>query len=91
MTDKKNEIIQEVYNNFYGSMQDTFKDAKKKDPSVTLQDVKKYFSENFNRQKQLRGYNSYVANKPNQEYQLDLFFINDSDDQEYSTGLYIFK
>ena len=41
MSGNKYEIIKEVYNNFFGSMKDTFKDAKKKDPSITLNDVKK--------------------------------------------------
>ena len=48
--------------------------------------MKKFFSENFNRKTQLRGNNSYVANYPYFEYQLDLFFINEPD-QEYSIGL----
>jgi len=84
---RKQEIISEVYNDFYGSIANTFKDAKKRDPSITLADVKAFFSSNFVRKGNLRGNNSYVAKRPHQEYQLDLFFINESEDQEFSTGL----
>ena len=35
----------------------------------------------------MRCKNSFISNKPFYEYQMDLFFINDSDEQEYSTGL----
>ena len=87
MSDKKNEIIAEVYNDFYGSISSTFKDAHKKDPSITLQDVKNFFNNKFVRKTQLKGYNSYVANYPHQEYQMDLFFINDLENQDYTIGL----
>ena len=39
----KDEILKDVYNNFYGSINDTFKDAIKKDKSITYQDVKQWF------------------------------------------------
>jgi hypothetical protein len=35
----------------------------------------------------LKGYNSYIAKYPHHEYQADLFFINDLEDQEYTIGL----
>ena len=44
---------------------------QKKDPSITMQDVKDWFSENIERKTQLSGYNSFVAPEANYEYQLD--------------------
>ena len=87
--DNKNEIIKNVYNNFYGSMNDTFKDARKKDKSITYQDVKQWFERNIPKLNNLRGYNSFVASSPYEEYQLDLFFINYLKDQFINTGLII--
>lgn len=90
MDDKKKAIIAEVYNNFYGSIKDTLKDAREKDPSIRYQDVKEWFDKNFVRKTNLRGFNSYLANHAYYEYQMDLFFINDlGDHQEYKIGLLI--
>ena len=35
----------------------------------------------------LRGYNSFIASEPYEEFQMDLFFINDLDNQDYKIGL----
>ena len=72
----KDKIINDVYYDRagFGSQRTTYLDAKKKDPSITMQDVKDWFSENIERKTQLRGYNSFVAPEANYEYQLDLFF-----------------
>jgi hypothetical protein len=35
----------------------------------------------------LRGYNSFIADHPKQEYQIDLFFMNE--DEQYKVGLLI--
>jgi hypothetical protein len=72
MSDKA-DIIDKVYSEFYGSVSSTLKDAKEKDPTITLQDVKDYFEKRFVRKQNLKGYNSYVADYPHQEYQLDLW------------------
>ena len=83
----KDKIISEVYYDQagFGSIATTYKDAKKKDASITMQDVKEWFQENVERKKQLSGYNSFIAPDINFEYQLDLFFIskNDLDNQKY--------
>ena len=41
MSEIKDKIISEVYHEFYGSIKDTFTDAKKKDKTITYDDVKK--------------------------------------------------
>ena len=88
---EKDKIISEVYYDQagFGSIATTYKDAKKKDASITMQDVKEWFQENVERKKQLSGYNSFIAPDINFEYQLDLFFIstNDLDNQKYRIGL----
>ena len=73
----KNTTIAQVYGEFFGSVADTLRDARKKDPTIKLQDVKDWFAKNFVRKTNLRGYSSYIANYAHQEYQMDLFFIND--------------
>ena len=81
----KDKIISEIYYDQagFGSIATTYKDAKKKDASITMQDVKEWFQENVERKKRLSGYNSFIAPDINFEYQLDLFFIskNDLDNQ----------
>ena len=66
-------IIENVYNNFYGSIKDTFNDARKVDPSIKYDDVRRWFEKNIARKTNLRGYNSFIADHPKQEYQIDLF------------------
>jgi len=45
------------------------------------------FKKNTSKKTQLKGYNSYVPQSPQDEYQADLFFINDLPNQKYTTGL----
>jgi len=86
MVDKK-EIIAKVHNEFYGSIKETLKDAQKKDPSIKYADVKHWFETSFTRKTNLRGYNSYIADYPHHEYQMDLMLINDLENQDYTIGL----
>ena len=75
----KNKIASEIYYDRagFGSIATTYKDAKKKDASITMQDVKEWFQENVERKKQLSGYNSFIAPNADFEYQLDfVFYIN---------------
>ena len=48
---EKDKIISEVYYDQagFGSIATTYKDAKKKDASITTQDVKEWFQENVER------------------------------------------
>ena len=72
----KNEVISKIYNDplGHGSIKETFKDAKQKDNTITLNDVKQWFDTNTQRKINLKGFNSYVAPKPYFEYQVDVFF-----------------
>ena len=87
MSKNKDDIIEKTYNEFYGSITNTLRDARQIDPSIKYQDVKDWYEKQFIRKTNLKGYNSYIANFPNEEYQMDLFFINDLENQEFKIGL----
>jgi len=61
----KDSIIEKVYFDpaGFGSINETLKDAKQIDSTITYDDVKKWKETNFETQRQLKGYNSFVANK----------------------------
>lgn len=71
----------------YGSIKTTWQDAKKKDSSITIKNVRDWFSNNIEQKKEQRGYNSFITPHAHFEYQLDLFFINDLPDQKFKVGL----
>ena len=79
----KEKVIDKVYNDFYGSIKQTYEEAKKLDPTIKYDDIKRYFEQNRVRRTNLKGYNSFIADHFKQEYQIDLFFINEDDDQKY--------
>ena len=76
----KTSIIEKVYFDptGFGSISETLKDAKKYDTSITYDDVKKWkASQAFGQKSKMRGMNSFIANAPKDEYQMDLFFFAD--------------
>ena len=83
----KNETIEKVYNDFYGSIKQTYEEARKIDPTIKYDDIKKYFEQHRVRRTNLRGYNSFIADHYKQEYQMDLFFINENSEQKFNIGL----
>ena len=90
-SNNKDAVISSIYydRSGYGSIQTTFKDAKQKDKTITLQNVRDRFSKNIERKIQLSGYNSFVAPHSFYEFQIDLFFItnNDFKNQKFKIGL----
>ena len=70
--DQKDDIMKDIYNNFYGGVKDTFDDARKNDKSITYEDVKKWYEKDIPKLTNLRGYNSFIANFAHEEYQMDL-------------------
>ena len=89
---KKDDIIKGIYYDRagFGSIQTTYKDAKAKEPSITLDDVKEWFKKNVEIEKKQRGFNSFVAPFNNHTYQLDILFISKSDlktKQKFRGGL----
>ena len=89
LNENKNKIINKTYYDpaGYGSIQQTYKDASKQDPTIKYKDVVDGFKNNINRKTQLKGYNSFIAQFPKQEYQIDLFFIQDLENQKFTTGM----
>ena len=49
--------------------------------------LKSFFKKRQSRKKQIQGYNSFIAPYPNYEFQIDLFFITDVDNQTYKVGM----
>ena len=74
--DEKDKVIRQVYydaDTGFGSIAETFKDAKKVLNSITYNDVKEFLERQKSRQtKPYRGFNSYVAHEPLQEIQIDI-------------------
>ena len=66
----------------------TLKHARQKDPSITMEDVKKWYSDNIERIGKQRGYNSFVASEAYEEFQLDLMVFTEPQ-LEYKMGLLI--
>jgi hypothetical protein len=58
----KEEIIDKVYNEFYGSIKSVYEEAKKIDSRIKYDDIKNYFEKHRVRKTNLRGYNSFIAN-----------------------------
>ena len=85
----KQEIISNVYYDRagYGSRQRTLKEAREKDKSITIDDVNEFFKKNVEAKRKPAGQNSFVAPHSAYEYQMDLFFINDLEDQKLNVGM----
>ena len=90
MTSEKDKIISKVYYDTagYGSVAATLADAKTYDSSITYADVKKWKDTQTVQKHNLRGYNSFVVDKPFEEFQMDLAFFFDlnkeTDDKTYA-------
>ena len=71
----KDETIRKVYydSGALGSIKRTLQDAREIDPSIKEKDVKDWKDRNIQRKINLRGFNSFIASSPKEEYQMDLF------------------
>ncbi len=85
---KFDSIIKKIYYDpaGYGSMADTFKEAKKVDSSIKFSDVKDWFERSVQRKKNLRGFNSYASLGPRDEFEVDLFDVNYLGQDEFRYG-----
>ena len=85
----KTDVLKKIYfdRSGFGSLQTTYKDAKEKDKSITMNDVKDFFEELVERKTQLRGFNSGIAPYHTYEYQTDLLFINYLPNQDFKLGI----
>ena len=75
--DSKNRVIKSVYNDRsgFGSMMSTYRTAKEKNNSITIQNVKDWFFENVEKTGKSGINNKFINNRPYQEYQIDLIFF----------------
>ena len=64
----------------FRGVQQTYKQVRKENPAITLKQVRDWYERVVAKKKNLRGYNSFVASKPKQEYQADLFFLTSGAD-----------
>ncbi len=75
-SEEKDKILRQVYydaDHGLGSIYDTYKQARKVIPCVTINDVKEFLAKQQSRQfKAYRGFNSYVAHEPLDEVQIDI-------------------
>ena len=87
----KQNIISSIYfdRSGFGSKATTLQDAKRKDATITKEDVEEFFRRNVEEKRKPRGENSFVAPHAHFEYQVDLFFIskNDLENQKFRIGL----
>jgi hypothetical protein len=86
----KEETIKNAYYDLagFGSLQDQLKSAKARDSTITIDDVKAWREKNIEKKTNLKGFNSFVAEKPRQEYQMDLAFF-DMNDEKYIGALFM--
>ena len=87
--EQKDKVINDIYfeESGFGSIKTTYADARLKDKRITLKYVQEWFSKNVGNNKQPGGTNSFVAQAAFDEYQIDLFFINDLEKQKFKVGL----
>ena len=85
----KNQIISKIYLDpaGFGSNASTLTEAKKYDPTITLKDVQEWKNKHTERKTNLKGFNSFIAEKPFQEFQIDLFFLPDLQKDDFMGGL----
>ena len=78
LSEDKVEIIKTVYTDpsGFGSKVNSLKDARKKDNTITKDDVNEWFKQYVEEKKKPRGFNSFVAKDAFEEYQMDLVFFD---------------
>ena len=86
--DSKERVISEVYYNVrtgFGSIAETLKPAKRKDPRITRNDVTKFLNkQDINQKRKTNRYNSFVPPFPREQHQIDLADFGGGDDFRYA-------
>ena len=85
----KDDIIKNIYydRSGFGSKQRTLSEAREKDKTITMGDINRWFRANVEQKRKPVGQNSFIAPHSAYEYQMDLFFINDLDEQKFRVGV----
>ena len=86
---EKQKIINDIYFDKagFGSRQRTLDEARKKDKNITMDDINEFFKKNVEQKRKPVGTNSFAAPHSAYEYQIDLFFINDMENQKFKVGM----
>ncbi len=84
----KDKIISQIYYDEagFGSINKTHAAARLKDRSISAKYVAEWFNKNVGKKGQPKGTNSFITPYHGYEYQFDLFFINDLDEQTFTVG-----
>ena len=87
MAEAKDDIIKKIYYEHFGSIKRTLKEARAIDPNIKEKDIKAWKDRGLQRKINLVRQNSFVASRPRQEYQVDLFEmpISTITDMRYDT------
>ena len=84
--DSKERVISEVYYNVrtgFGSIAETLKQAKRKDPRITRNVTNFSNQQDINQKRNRNRYNSFVPLFPREQYQIDLADFGGGDDFRY--------
>ena len=72
----KDQILSNIYYDLetgYGSIKNTYDQARKEDSTIKLEDVQTWMKQQPNKQRKgYKGYNSYIPNFPRDMYQIDI-------------------
>ena len=71
----------------FGSKSRTLAEAREKDKTITMGDINDFFRKNVEQKRRPVGQNSFIAPHSAYEYHMDLFFINDMDEQKFRVGM----
>ena len=85
----KDDIIKNIYydRSGFGSKQRTLSEAREKDKTITMGDINRWFRANVEQKRRPVGQNNFIAPHSVYAYQMDLFFINDLDEQKFRVGV----
>ena len=73
----KQDILNNVYYDKGGfeSKNRTLQEARKKDNTITINDINEFFRKNVEQKAKPRGQNSFVAPNAYYEFQIDIYFF----------------
>ena len=84
MSDRDKIIEQSCYDPLgYGSATKHLADARKADASITMRDIQNWRRKNIEKKTNYKGYNSFIASEPYEEFQADLAFFTDLKNDKY--------
>ena len=90
----KEELLNKLYKDTklaINSIDRLYKEARKEDNTITYKEVKEWYNkQSINQRKNYARYNSFVANLPRQQFQLDWAYMTFLDDENLGRYKYAF-